>query len=350
MSAEKFFDSAGSDEINIRQIIHKYTRYWKYFLLSPIVFITIGFIYLRYQEPEYFANARILVKDEKSGQSMLNQESIFKELGIFSGESNISNEIEMLKSRSLMISVVKSLNANIFYYSFGRPIFHERYKDSPISVTCVEKDNLKYENYQGRWEVKPINDSRFSLTDLASKKIIGEYKFGEEVNLNEGVLIFSKTTYFNNASLKKSFRIKILPVESAANLYLSNLTISPVNKTGSVVNISLKCSVPKKGIDIINQLIATHEMFALEDREKVSNNTARFIGERIKFISEELGNVESSVEQYKRNNKLTDITSEANLYLQSGSESEKKLIELGSELKLVDFMLSELKGYSSKDN
>ena len=119
MSAEKFFDSAGSDEINIRQIIHKYTRYWKYFLLSPIVFITIGFIYLRYQEPEYFANARILVKDEKSGQSMLNQESIFKELGIFSGESNISNEIEMLKSRSLMISVVKSLNANIFYYSFG---------------------------------------------------------------------------------------------------------------------------------------------------------------------------------------------------------------------------------------
>jgi uncharacterized protein involved in exopolysaccharide biosynthesis len=91
-------------------------------------------------------------------------------------------------------------------------------------------------------------------------------------------------------------------------------------------------------------------MFALEDREKVSNNTARFIGERIKFISEELGNVESSVEQYKRNNKLTDITSEANLYLQSGSESEKKLIELGSELKLVDFMLSELKSYSSKDN
>ena len=80
------------------------------------------------------------------------------------------------------------------------------------------------------------------------------------------------------------------------------------------------------------------------------NFAERNSGERIKFISEELGNVESSVEQYKRNNKLTDITSEANLYLQSGSESEKKLIELGSELKLVDFMLSELKSYSSKDN
>jgi uncharacterized protein involved in exopolysaccharide biosynthesis len=111
---------------------------------------------------------------------------------------------------------------------------------------------------------------------------------------------------------------------------------------GSVLSIDLKCSVPQKGIDIINELIASHKAAELEDRAMVSNNTARFISERINFISQELGDVESEVEQYKRSNKLTDISSEANLYLQSGSESEGKIIELSSQLSLVNLMISEL--------
>lgn len=350
MNLDKDFVPQRVDEINIRQIINKYTRNWPLFLASLAIFVTIGFIYLRYQIPEYIATARILIKDEKSGQSILNQESIFKDLGLFSGEKNIDNEIEILKSRSLMISVVKSLKANIIYYSYGRPIYHERFDDSPIVVKCIVNDTLKYENYKGNWEVLPLSNSKFSLIDIEKKESIGEYEFDKEILVDCGKLVFSKTRFYNASLANKTFKIKILPIETAANMFLSNLSVSPVNKMGSVLAITIKCTVPKKGISIINGLISTREMIELEDRATVSNNTAKFISERIKYISEELGDVETEVEQYKRANKLTDITSEANLYLQSGSESEKKLIELGSELKIIEFMMTELKTQNTMNN
>jgi uncharacterized protein involved in exopolysaccharide biosynthesis len=146
-----------NDQINLRDIINKYLRNWWLFVISIVFFLVLGYVYIRYQTPRYSATARVLIRDEKSGQSTINQESIFRDLGIFAGEKNIENEIEILKSRSIMSSVVKSLKLNIAYFSFGRPILHERYKDSPITITLLENDTLKYEDYQGSWTLQPIS-------------------------------------------------------------------------------------------------------------------------------------------------------------------------------------------------
>jgi uncharacterized protein involved in exopolysaccharide biosynthesis len=194
----------------------------------------------------------------------------------------------------------------------------------------------------GNWIIYPINNSKFQLSNAGTKAILGEFYFGQTIQTPEGKLRFNSTKYFNSSLLNKPFKVNILPIEIAANLYLKNLEVSPVNKTASVLNISLKCPIPIKAVEIVNRIIKQHDLEEIEDKDIVSKNTSEFISERIKFISQELGEVESDVENYKKNNKLTDITSESELFLQSGNESEKKIIELGSQLKLVEFMLEDL--------
>jgi capsular exopolysaccharide synthesis family protein len=342
MEEELKYTEVEIDEINIKELIYRYLENWKWFLLSIIVCVGLGYTYLSYQVPQYEASAKILIKDEKNGGSIIDESSVFEDLGLLKGGKNIDNEIEVLKSRSLMISAVKSLHANIFYYSYGRPIYHEKFKDTPIEVNCLNSDTNNCNQGMGNWIIYPINNSKFQLSNAGTKAILGEFYFGQTIQTSEGKLRFNSTKYFNSSLLNKPFKVNILPIEIAANLYLKNLEVSPVNKTASVLNISLKCPIPIKAVEIVNRIIKQHDLEEIEDKDIVSKNTSEFISERIKFISQELGEVESDVENYKKNNKLTDITSESELFLQSGNESEKKIIELGSQLKLVEFMLEDL--------
>jgi capsular exopolysaccharide synthesis family protein len=342
MEEELKYTEVEIDEINIKELIYRYLKNWKWFLLSIIVCVGLGYTYLSYQVPQYEASAKILIKDEKNGGSIIDESSVFEDLGLLKGGKNIDNEIEVLKSRSLMISAVKSLHANIFYYSYGRPIYHEKFKDTPIEVNCLNSDTNNCNQGMGNWIIYPLNNSKFQLSNAGTKAILGEFYFGQTIQTPEGKLRFNSTKYFNSSLLNKPFKVNILPIEIAANLYLKNLEVSPVNKTASVLNISLKCPIPIKAVEIVNRIIKQHDLEEIEDKDIVSKNTSEFISERIKFISQELGEVESDVENYKKNNKLTDITSESELFLQSGNESEKKIIELGSQLKLVEFMLEDL--------
>jgi capsular exopolysaccharide synthesis family protein len=342
MEEELKYTEVEIDEINIKELIYRYLENWKWFLLSIIVCVGLGYTYLSYQVPQYEASAKILIKDDKNGGSIIDESSVFEDLGLLKGGKNIDNEIEVLKSRSLMISAVKSLHANIFYYSYGRPIYHEKFKDTPIEVNCLNSDTNNCNQGMGNWIIYPLNNSKFQLSNAGTKAILGEFYFGQTIQTPEGKLRFNSTKYFNSSLLNKPFKVNILPIEIAANLYLKNLEVSPVNKTASVLNISLKCPIPIKAVEIVNRIIKQHDLEEIEDKDIVSKNTSEFISERIKFISQELGEVESDVENYKKNNKLTDITSESELFLQSGNESEKKIIELGSQLKLVEFMLEDL--------
>ena len=342
MEEELKYTEVEIDEINIKELIYRYLKNWKWFLLSIIVCVGLGYTYLSYQVPQYEASAKILIKDEKNGGSIIDESSVFEDLGLLKGGKNIDNEIEVLKSRSLMISAVKSLHANIFYYSYGRPIYHEKFKDTPIEVNCLNSDSNNCNQGMGNWIIYPLNNSKFQISNAGTKAILGEFYFGQTIQTPEGKLRFNSTKYFNSSLLNKPFKVNILPIEIAANLYLKNLEVSPVNKTASVLNISLKCPIPIKAVEIVNRIIKQHDLEEIEDKDIVSKNTSEFISERIKFISQELGEVENDVENYKKNNKLTDITSESELFLQSGNESEKKIIELGSQLKLVEFMLEDL--------
>ena len=108
------------DAINIREEIEKYLVQWKWFVLSVFVVMSLAFFYLRYATPIYKSTTTILVKDDRKG-GIASELSSFSELGLLSGvKSNVDNEIEIIKSRTLIRKTIKDLNLNIKYFNKGR--------------------------------------------------------------------------------------------------------------------------------------------------------------------------------------------------------------------------------------
>ena len=99
------------EQINIQEILFRYLIHWPWFVVSVIVCVALAWGYLRLTTPVYNISATVLIKDEKKGGGA-NMSSELEKMGLngfVSSSSNIENEIEVLKSRTLAREVVSSL-------------------------------------------------------------------------------------------------------------------------------------------------------------------------------------------------------------------------------------------------
>ena len=323
-------------ENNLKDLLIKYIFHWKWFVVSIIFGIIFGFVFLRYQVPQYEVNATILIKDDKKGGSVSDELSAFEDLGILKNNKNIENEIEILKSRYLMTMVVKELKLNIKYFSHGRPIVHERYSDTPILAHYIGKDTLT--TAQGNWIVIPESDKKFILENGDTKEKIGSYNFGDAIPTFFGKIIFTTTSFFSDANLNKDFIVAINPIEEVVNSYLGSINVSPVSKTSNAIRISLRDAIANRAANVVDNLIKQHNIDAVVDKNQVSENTVNFINERIDYITKELSEVEGAAENFKTKNRLTDVKSEGEIFLKSSNENEMNFLEASTQVSIAEFM------------
>ncbi|MEO8238597.1 MAG: polysaccharide biosynthesis tyrosine autokinase [Flavobacterium sp.] len=347
------------EEINIREQLDKYIIHWKWFLLSAVLCLIFAFLYLRYTTPSYEASTSILVKDEKKG-GMLSELSAFSDLGLTGASiNNVDNEIEILKSRTLVESTIRKLNLNVTLFVEGNVVNRDIYDGAPISVYFLNKTELFEEanvvlNFRllanGDFELENAGADlpRIENVILSSKK---QFKFGEKIPTRLGMLIIGKTAFYKGSNLVNSKLIHIIisPLENVAAGFRGRLKVEPISKTSSVVNVSITDPVQKKAEDFLDNMIRIYNEDAAEDKNFISENTSKFISDRLVLITQELDGVEQDVESFKKSNRLTDIESEAKLFIEGSNEYDKKSVETEIQLNVISSLLDFMKKSTNAD-
>jgi len=343
MQEHQSFNNKTNDEsLNIREQFDKYFIHWKWFLLSIIICFIVALLYLRYTVPQYSASATILVKDERKG-GIQSELSAFSELGFVKNvKNNVDNEIEIIKSRNIINQAVKSLNLNVEYFAEGRVKSVELYDESPIEVRFFEQNDSFY-NKNFSYEVIYLSANHFELKKYQGKSL-GKFNFGSIVNLPEAKLVVTKKPFITKYITKEDYKI-IVKVNKLANVvqkYRSKINITPLSKNSSVVELSMNDPVADKAEDLLDAVIENYNKDAIEDKKYVSLNTQKFINDRLKYITEELGDVEKQGENFKTNNRITEITADAELYIQNSALFEKSLIETETQIRIIQSMIAYL--------
>lgn len=212
-------------DFSIREQVEKYLIHWKWFVLSVIVVLCLAFLYLRYTTPLYKATATILVKDDKKG-GLASELSVLSDLGVGTSKSNVDNEVEILKSRTLTEKTVNELHLNINYLSNGRVKSSELYKASPIVVVFSPADE-KHKRETHTFVIESAGTNKFKLFKAEDKEL-GTFNYGSLIKIPEGTLSVTKVNLDN----KETFSINciIRPVESTTSYYRDALSIGSVGK------------------------------------------------------------------------------------------------------------------------
>jgi len=361
MQKQDFYNEVLDDEIedvNLREQLNKYLVHWRWFLVSVVIGLVLAFLYLRYTTPSYEATTTILVKDEKKG-GMLSELSAFADLGMGgSMKSNVDNEIEILKSRTLVESTIKELDLNVGLYVKGKVVDRDIYADGPIHVYFYNRNSF-FDKVNVVLNCELINSNTFRLDNetesdskgtfvLSTKK---EFNYGEKIATRVGTLVLTKTSFYgkNHTGRFKSIKILINPLDEITEGFRQGLKVEPVSKTSSVVNISISNHVAEKAENFLDTMIEIYNENAAEDKNYISENTSKFIASRLALIAQELDGVEQDVESFKKANKLTDIESEAKLFIEGSNEYDKKGVEAEIQLNVVSSMLDFMKKSTNSD-
>lgn len=360
MDNTTFSEENQSEDFNLRDTLELYISQWHWFVLAVCLCLLVAYTYLRYATPQFQASTTILVKDDRKG-GMLSELSAFADLGIGGSgvKNNLDNEIEILKSRTLIEKTIKKLDLNVSLVAKGNVKKSDVYDDDSFSISFLSKSPSFYKEPM-EFEVEEVSATTFKL--VSTKNIDGkspllanktEWSYGERIQTINGDFVVThampKTQQATKEEFNRAYTIKVSPLDAVVASYLSRIKINPVSKTSSVVEISMSDPIVKRAEDFLDNLIEIYNTEAATDKSFISQSTSKFIANRLLLITQELDGVEKDVQNFKTSNKLTDIETEAQLFIEGSNEYNKKRIESEIQLNMLSSMLDFIKKSTPSD-
>jgi capsular exopolysaccharide synthesis family protein len=314
----------------IKTEIRKYVQYWYWFILGVILAFFGAYLYLRYTPKVYQSNAKIKILNKTKGLELPSAAFVFNRSNI-----NLENEIEILKSYRIMEQVVERLDLSTRFYDEG-------------NILTTEIDRLPFGFLK-----KVPNDSLLNATYYTIR--LSANAFEVQVGTSSEVLVFpdfdtTKTNHklpfelslSNRSRLSelrdKTFIIRFGSPSGMAKSLKGGIGVNMVGKGSDLLQLSYTGQSKAKNERIINTLIEVFNEDGINDRQDISRRTINFIDERFLLLAAELDSIETGISDFKRQNNLVTVESDAELGITQRTLSENELFELENQLILSDLL------------
>lgn len=352
-----------NEKINVRELVQKLRAKWYYFLITLSILLPLAFAYIYFAGNVYMIRASILLNG--GVRNGLNPDNFLKGMELMSSNTELEDEIGILKSRNLSESTIKRLNFGISYYAksafrsyepsakaypftvvldstvnqlVGVPIFIKRTTDSTYSIHASAKKSGTYNFYS--------NQTQETVTDIDIQSSgSGDSPVNE---LNLGFKIKFRQAYASGSSVEYYFVIHNL--NTLANSYLEGLEIKPISRESNLVELNLKVRNPEKGITLLNTLLEVYRTNELQKKNELGLKTIRFIDNQLGGVSDELRQVESSLQSFRSRNNILDINTTAENLTRNLDKLESDRSLLSQKLKYYQYIANVMEKDSDPKN
>src|SRR5690606_476661 len=234
--------------------------------------------------------------------------------------------------KPLLYNVVTSLGLEVKVINEGNVKEAELYENSPVTgkiLTLRDARGFKSHSYT----FSPLGSNAFKLKD-EKKEISGT--FGTPVVTDYGSFVLNRKS---DVRFDKPLTLQVINPRIVADQVESSISVVIPQKKSSIMELSRVGMNPLRSEDILNELMRQYNADAIKDKNAEAMATADFIDERLDLITGELGGIENQKENFKRENKISDLQTQAQLNLENASENTKKLMDIGTQLEMVDSVL-----------
>ena len=343
MNTENKIKNYSQDKLLNTDVIIRYLTFYKFYIISLILFLSIAFFYLRYADFKYESNARIEVIDDAMDSEM----ALPTAMTIFNRSMiNLENEIGVLSSTKLHKIVSKKLNSNVEFYTLGNikntqnhsSEWFDNYEiDFKVDTDTITKSS-KYELF---FKTNSLEISEFDQNDnyIKSYDFNSYSTYNKEHSLPFDIDIKDLSKKINGA--KKSIVFK--PIDFVVDWFLNNVKVSETAKDSDQLDISLRMSNPKIANEYLNTLIFEFDNDGINDRRLVYKRTIDFVDSRFDLLNEQLEAIELRKKEFKEINNLLNIELDAQLNINQKSVYNSEIFKANAQLDLSNYLIRTLK-------
>lgn len=315
------------ETIDLRRLFFRVMAQWRWFLVSVPLCVGAVLFYCMTREPVYNVTSKVMISDTKKGE--LGTSVMMKEMGFFQGDKYVENELVELQSKNLMRETVRDMELNVRYVREGMLRATELYRDSPVKVLVDNPDAIRDTCLLVTLE----GDSGIIVT-TRDGDIIHKGMFSERIPMGDYAISVERNEDYAGGTPER-VRVDLYSYASATKDFYKNLEVAPLDKNTNAIRLSVKDVVPRRGMELIRALVNRYNENGVADKQVVSAKTVEFINARLVVINRELGTIEDDAERFKRANKLTNITSDAEFAMERKKLTGTELLKLQTEFDVV---------------
>lgn len=314
-----------SMKLTAKEKFYRYKIALPFILFSLLFALAIAFVYIKYQNDVYSSSISVFFPEENRSGAEGADLSALSEVLLFDKKVNLANEMQIVKSKSLMTRVVKKLNLNLLYYKKGKTKLLEMYRSPLLSAQVLGvKDSL----VQERLEFIKDGDELFWLEEEDKKVAI---KSGDVI---KGKNITAKVN-LDATGLKNDDRyiVEWQPVLTYSDQLSAVLAVNQPQVGSNILTFSILTEVPEKGVEILNNLVTEYNGRTNEQKDRLVDYTLSFIDERVNLMRGELGRVEGGLQSIKQTALLTpDDQTQLGVTQLAGGTSKVDDVEMKMEM------------------
>jgi len=318
------------DTIDVKQIIAKIINNWALFVISIVVCLCIAALYARYSPTEWHVASKILVEDDKNSPSAASGGSFNSDISsLFNVKSSVDNEVQILKSRSLMTEVVKQIQLNVRTYSnFGFKKV-EIYSKSPFNINITYKSDTLINKY---YDIIILDKDTYEIRN-SEDDVDLKAKFGNPVILKQYDITLQRSNLFTP---RGKYGISIESMDATIDEFLKGFSATLSDKQSTMIDLSIDYPQPKKGEAILNALMRQYLLSNLQNKVQIADSTMAFINKEIDIVFNGLNGTEKQFEQYKEENNIADISEQSKALVTSASDYYDKLNQQTIQLTVIN--------------
>lgn len=321
--------------VDYKKIYQRLYTYRRAYIFISIVLLLAAFLVNRYS-PKIFKNSTVIYIASNNQNSLMPAagETMFQGIGLLGNQNIIDNEIEIIKSFSLVKKVISELDLKTTYYYNKKASLNqflhktpfirktELYDDSPIRVTI--DPSLPQAVYLV-FKVIFLNENEFLLEargeDVAIYNYIDDQDISYENIFFKNRFRFSdeiKTRYFNFRVQKTEFFNKSFTDQNELSFYfnntnyltleyIDNLIVEQTSQTSTLINIALKGTNSQRITEFLNGLTSVYMDRSLEKKNKMALGTINFIDSQISDIADSLSTAEARLKTFRSSQGVMDL-------------------------------------------
>ncbi|WP_353803650.1 polysaccharide biosynthesis tyrosine autokinase [Acinetobacter baumannii] len=325
------------DTIDLKELFFSLIAQWKLIALCVILSVVCALLYLRVTPDTYSVDALVQVEDSKGASAAL--------LGDLSQmieqKSPAQAEIEILKSRLVLGSVIKDLHLNIQVSSTENTFTHRLlsdtdYKTEYAKKSVLFKDGLKSFDirqfeipayYLDKNLLLDFDKQSLRLTDPDTEEVILTVPLNQ-ANSVTGPYGLWKVAIFTKDQFDSTYNIKKLSLPLAIKSISSDYSVEEKGKLTGILGLSYQGQDQEHITKVLNAILATYSAQNIERRSAESAQTLKFLDEQLPDLKKQLDDAERQFNKFRQQYNTVDVTKESELYLTQSITLETKKAEL----------------------
>ncbi|TNF66332.1 MAG: polysaccharide biosynthesis tyrosine autokinase [Gammaproteobacteria bacterium] len=366
------------DKIDLKALLVLFNQHKVILISTTVIFMFFAGLYTLIRIPVYTANALISISDDDASNNLTSL--LGDSLPLFSNNgSKAAKQAQIIKSRSVLLPVVKALGLNIIVTPDYFPLIGHRmalnyqnsnYTNKPAKPTFglnqydwggsrikIDQFDVSSAWINKNFEVTYLGNNKYQIYAPNGKLLLtGDIGKTEMVKLDAIHTIKIKVADIN-ANTGITFSMKRIHDNTAIANILAHLNIMESISKGNLLTLHYQGAEPEKMVAILNAILNSAVRSDIKRKSANSASVLKFLKAQLPTVENQLQSAETELNKYRSKTGYISIPANSKLLLEQLSQYDSKIAELelrqnqmgvkltadNPELKLAQMAISKLK-------